>query len=152
MLGISKHTVDQRLRHATQQMQAASRFEAARRFCALEAAHSQDAVSADVCDPVIYNPPHIPLPTAAAKEATSNGERGPLNDTEGSRLQDAQAPFHFGDVSRIEALFSTSVSTREVPPSSLSLRTKSLLVAAIAAVSLLAFAAAVAALEVLSRI
>jgi Bacterial regulatory proteins, luxR family len=152
MLGISKHTVDQRLRHATQQMQAASRFEAARRFCALEAAQSQDAAPNSVYDPIVYNPPHIPLPTPVAKEAASNSEQGPLNDTEGSRLQDAQAPFYFGDASRIEALFSTSVSKREVPPSPLSLGSKSLLVAAIAAISLLAFAAAVAALEVLSRI
>ncbi len=152
MLGISKHTVDQRLRHATQQMQAASRFEAARRFCALEAAQSQDAAPNSVYDPIVYNPPHIPLPTPVAKEAASNSEQGPLNDTEGSRLQDAQAPFYFGDASKIEALFSTSVSKREVPPSPLSLGSKSLLVAAIAAISLLAFAAAVAALEVLSRI
>ena len=152
MLGISKHTVDQRLRHATRQMGATSRFEAARRFCEHDAAQTQPVSHTDLCDPILYDAPYIPVSLGSASDGERDGERDQLSSTEGSRLQDAQAPYVFGDASRLEALFHRPVLTREASPTPLSLRAKSLLVVGIAAISLLAFAAAVAALEVLSRI
>lgn len=150
ILGISKHTVDQRLRHATRQMGATSRFEAARRFCDFDA--SDPISSADLYDPVLYHAAYIPLNSDAPKNSEPVIDKDPLSGTVASRLQDAQMPYVFGDASKIEALFSVPVLTGEASPSPLSLRTKSLLVVGIAAISLLAFGAAVAALEVLSRI
>lgn len=150
ILGISKHTVDQRLRHATQLLGATSRFEAARRFCDAETAPAIPLP--DLCDPVLYDAAYIPVNADDARDGVSGRQKDQLPGVAGPRLQDAQTPFLFGDASKIEALFSNPVSTGKVSPSPLSLRAKSVLVVGIAAISLLAFGAAVAALEVLSRI
>jgi hypothetical protein len=152
MLGISKHTVDQRLRHATQKMGATSRFEAARRFCDDDTEPARLPSKPDLCDPILYDAAYIPVKHHYASDEEPGSERDQLPGAAGSRLQDAQAPYTFGDTSKFEPLFSIPVSTGEAPPSSLSLSTKSLLVVGVAAISLLAFGAAVAALEVLSRI
>lgn len=146
-LGISKHTVDQRLRHATQQLGATSRYDAARRFVMLES-----ETSASLYDPIIYNAPYLPAGHTDASNGMPASERDPLSGTDASRLQDAQAPYAFGDASQLDALFSQTVSSGGAESRQLSASIKSLLAAAIAAVSLLAFGAAVAALEVLSRI
>lgn len=146
-LGISKHTVDQRLRHATQQLGATSRYDAARRFADLDG-----LTPSEPCDPILYNPPYLSVSATDASSWASAGERDPLSGTDASKLEDAQAPYEFGDVSKIEALFSQSVSSGETQERTLSLPVKSVLAIAVAAISLLAFGAAVAALEVLSRI
>jgi DNA-binding CsgD family transcriptional regulator len=150
ILGISKHTVDQRLRHATQLMGATSRFEAARRFCDADTAPARPLP--DLCDPVLYDAAYIPVDANEARDGGPCRQSDQLPGAAGPRLQDAQTPFLFGDVSKIEALFSVPVSTGKASPSPLSLRAKSVLVVGIAAISLLAFGAAVAGLEVLSRI
>lgn len=147
-LGISKHTVDQRLRHATLQLGATSRYDAARRFVELE----RILPSTEQCDQVLYNPPYLSENTVDVRDWASSGERDQLTGTEASKLEDAQAPYNFGDASKIEALFSHTVSSGESLHQPLSLPMKSLLAVAIAAISLVAFGAAVAALEVLSRI
>ena len=147
-LGISKHTVDQRLRHATLQLGATSRYDAARRFIELEGV----LPSPEQCDPILYNSPYLPASFADANDWASGGERDQLSGTEASKLEDAQAPYNFGDASKIGALFSHSVSSGEAHRPPLSLSMKSLLAIAFAAISLVAFGAAVAALEVLSRI
>lgn len=152
ILGISKHTVDQRLRYATQQMSATSRFEAARRFCEHDIAPAQPRPEPDLCDPILYDAAYIPVNAIDARDGRPGSERDQLPGTAGSGLHDAQTPYTFGDASTLERLFSNPASTGEAPPSPLSLRAKSLLVVGIAAISLLAFGAAVAALEVLSRI
>ncbi len=148
MLGISKHTVDQRLRHATLQMGASNRFEAARKFCDQDQAQSL----LGQYDPILYDAPYIPVNGPGATTAKPGRDQDQLTGTGGQPLQDAQMPYSIGDLSSIETLLLKSVSTGEVLPTTLSLRMKSLLVIGIAAVSLLAFGAAVAALEVLSRI
>ena len=152
MLGISKHTVDQRLRYATQQMGATSRFEAARRFCEHDTEPAQPRPEPGLCDPILYDAAYIPVNASDARDGKPCSEGDHLLGTASSRLQDAQMPYTFGDASTLERLFSNPASTGEVPPLQLSLRAKSLLVVGIAAISLLAFGAAVAALEVLSRI
>lgn len=149
LLGISKHTVDQRLRFATRQMGAISRFEAARRFC--DDDDEQIGHRSGLYDPVLYDAAYIPVNADDARDGEPGREKDQLPGTAGSRLQDAQTPYIFGDASNIEALFSVPVSTGRAPSSPLSLRVKSVLVVGIAALSLLAFGAAVAALEVLSR-
>ena len=149
-LRISRHTVDQRLRYATRQMGATSRFEAARRFNDYEAARSEPAPA--ICEPVVYQPAYIPLKPDERKSERPVSDEDLLAGTARSGLHDAQPTYSFGDMSKIEALLSTPVSTGEALRLPLGLRTKSLLVVGIAAISLLAFGAAVAALEVLSRI
>lgn len=150
LLGISKHTVDQRLRFATRQMGAASRFEAARRFCDDDT--GQIAKPSDLYDPVLYDTAYVPDDADGARNDGPGREKDLLPGTAGSRLQDAPSPYILGDASKIEALFSLPVSTGKAPSSPLGLRVKSVIVVGIAAISLLAFGAAVAALEVLSRI
>lgn len=149
MLGISKHTVDQRLRYATQQMGATSRFEAARRFCDNDSDRVEPQI--DICDPVLYDAAYLPVNASTSNEEGPDCHKDQLPGKATSRLQDVQTPFVFGDTSKIEALFSVPVLSGEASSSPLSLRLKSVLVVGIAALSLLAFGAAVAALEVLSR-
>jgi DNA-binding CsgD family transcriptional regulator len=148
MLGISKHTVDQRLRHATQQLGASSRFDAARRFTELE---GRDA-TASVCDQMIYNAADMFPPPIDGTYGSSGSEQDQLSDRNVSKLQDASSAFSLGDLASLEALLNPVVSIGKESPPSLGLRARTLLVVGIAAVSLLAFGAAVAALEVLSRI
>jgi DNA-binding CsgD family transcriptional regulator len=148
MLGISKHTVDQRLRHATQQLGASSRFDAARRFAELEGRDPPISM----CDQMIYNAADMSLPSFGSSYGSSDSEQDPLPDRNVSRLQDAPSAFSLGDHSSLEALLNPMVSVGKESPPSLGVRVKTLLVVGIAAVSLLAFGAAVAALEVLSRI
>jgi DNA-binding CsgD family transcriptional regulator len=150
VLGISKHTVDQRLRFATRQMGATSRFEAARRFC--DQGAEQIAQRTELCDPVLYDAAYIPVNPDDARDEEPGRQTDQLPGKAVPRLQDAQTPYVFGDASKIEALFSVPVSTGKAPSSPLSLRAKSVIVVGTAAISLLAFGAAVAALEVLSRI
>lgn len=148
MLGISKHTVDQRLRHATQQLGASSRFDAARRFTELEGG----VVSKNICDQVVYDAADMSLRLIDGSYGLSGSETDQLSDRNVSRLQDAPSAFSLGDRSSLEALLRPEVFAGKASPPSLGLRAKTLLVVGTAAVSLLAFGAAVAALEVLSRI
>jgi DNA-binding CsgD family transcriptional regulator len=150
ILGISKHTVDQRLRHATQLMGATSRFEAARRFCDADTAPAIPL--RDLCDAVLYDAAYIPVNADDARDGEPGRQQDQLPGSTGPGLQDAQAPYTFGEASKIEALLSVPVLIGKASPSPLSLRAKSVIVVGIAALSLLAFGAAVAALEVLSRI
>ncbi|MVZ98112.1 LuxR family transcriptional regulator [Sphingorhabdus sp. IMCC26285] len=152
MLGISKHTVDQRLRTATQRMGASSRHEAARRFCDMDVLQTRPTQTPDLCDPVLYDAAYIPVSGMSSRDGEPDSEKDPLYGTAKSKLQDAQAPYSFADASKIETLFSNPVLFGEEPRSWLSLRAKALLVVGIAAISLLAFGAAIAALEALSRI
>jgi DNA-binding CsgD family transcriptional regulator len=147
-LGISKHTVDQRLRHATQRLGASSRFDAARRFVELEGRDT----AMSVCDQMIYNAADMSPSPINGSYGSSDSERDLLPDRNVSRLQDAPPAFSLGDHSSLEALLNPMVSVGKESPPSLGIRVKTLLVVGIAAVSLLAFGAAVAALEVLSRI
>ncbi|MBL0924757.1 MAG: helix-turn-helix transcriptional regulator [Sphingomonadaceae bacterium] len=147
-LGISKHTVDQRLQHATQKLGAASRFDAARRFHEAEARLGQPIPY----DRMTYDAADMSFDTAGATQRVSGGEQDPLPDGNVSRLQDAPKAFSLGDPSTLEAFLIPSVSTGKASPPSLGPRAKVLLVVGVAAISLLAFGAAVAALEVLSRI
>jgi DNA-binding CsgD family transcriptional regulator len=148
MLGISKHTVDQRLRHATQQLGASSRFDAARRFVELE---GRDLPS-DMCDQMIYDAADISRLPANGSYGLSGNERDQLPDRSVSKLQDAPSAFSLGNPSSLEALLHPVVSVGKESSPTLGLRAKIVLVVGIAFVSLLAFGAAVAALEVLSRI
>lgn len=147
-LGISKHTVDQRLQHATQKLGAASRFDAARRFHEAETKLGNPIPY----DRMIYDAADISFETADGRQRVSGGERDQSQDANVSRLQDAPMAFSLGEPSSLEALLNPSVSTGKVSPPSLGPRAKFLLVISVAAISLLAFGAAVAALEVLSRI
>jgi DNA-binding CsgD family transcriptional regulator len=144
-LGISHHTVDQRLRFATKALGAATRFEAARML------HEAEPLAAQTPEHFVYQPPHV--------------EPNPVHDTEGP--SDAERDRAFGPSDR--ALQDAGNLTWPIPQSSaawafdaipqtggfrqpIRWQVKGLLAVAIALLSLIAFGAAIAGLEVLSRL
>mgnify|MGYP003387776247 CR=1 FL=1 len=147
-LGISRHTVDQRIRLATQRLGASSRFEAARMLADFEAGNG----GASTPHPFTYQPPYISKSSAADSAMVSAGERDGQADGRTSTLNDAQAPFVFQQMLDEVQPFSPPVPFMGGSKSGLSLPAKAIWTAGIAIASLFAFVAAIAGLEVLSRI
>ncbi len=147
-LGISSHTVDQRLRIATRHLQATDRFEAARILAGAEYGDSPPMPY----QPLIYQSPHLSSSDPLGKSQLSSDYRDGHFDTQSSMLNDALTPFTVGHASGTETLFSHPVSFGEATLTGLSLPAKIAWVVGISTVSLMAFGAAIAGLEVLSRI
>jgi DNA-binding CsgD family transcriptional regulator len=147
-LGISSHTVDQRLRLATRLLEASDRFEAARILATAE--HGSDLSAA--YQPLIYQPSHLSPPDQLCNKTLSDDNRDDRSDAQNLVLNDALAPFKVSKASGTETLFTNPVSFGEAIEKQLSLPAKFAWVVGISAVSLLAFGAAIAGLEVLSRL
>jgi hypothetical protein len=147
-LGISRHTVDQRIRLATQRLGASSRFEAARILADFEAG----AGGASTPHPFTYQPPYVSKSSAADTAIGSAGERDGQADGRMSSLNDAQAPFVFQHMLDEAQTFANPVPFMGGSKRGLSLPVKALWAAGITTFSLFAFVAAIAGLEILSRI
>lgn len=147
-LGISRHTVDQRIRLATQRLGASSRFEAARILADFEAGSG----GASTPHPFTYQPPYVSKSSAADSAMASAGERDGQADGRMSTLNDAQAPYVFQHMLDEAQPFFNPVPFMGGSKPCLSLPAKALWAAGITTVSLFAFVAAIAGLEILSRI
>lgn len=147
-LGISRHTVDQRIRLATQRLGASSRFEAARMLADFEAGPD----GASTPHPFTYQPPYISKSPADDSSVGSAGVRDGRADKVGHTFNDAQSPFLFGNTAFESRSTIEPVSFKEVSEAGLSLPVKALWAVGIATASLFAFVAAIAGLEILSRI
>jgi DNA-binding CsgD family transcriptional regulator len=147
-LGISRHTVDQRLRHAVQRLGASTRFEAARMLADYEAETRPNSTP----HPFVYKPPYISKARAADRDRLSAGEKDGRADGAEAKLNDAQTPYVFNRILDEAQPSSYPVSFMGVSKPGLSLPVKAIWAAGIATASLFAFAAAIAGLEVLSRI
>lgn len=147
-LGISRHTVDQRLRHATQRLGASTRFEAARML----ADHEAETRPNTTPHPFVYKPPYISKALAPDMNSASAGVRDGRADGTTAKLNDVQTPYVFSH--RLDAAPPSlpPVSLMGVSRPELSLAVKAIWAAGIATASLFAFVAAIAGLEVLSRI
>ena len=147
-LSISNHTVDQRLRLAVRHLQANDRFDAARIFAATE---EQQSVQSPY-QSLIYQSPHLSLVEKLSSHQSSGGIRDSHADTQTVRLHDAPTPFLVGNIAASQSLFPSLVSFGEVTHTGFSLPVKIAWIIGISTVSLLAFGAAIAGLEVLSRL
>lgn len=147
-LGISRHTVDQRIRLATQRLGATTRFEAARMLADFEAGPD----GASTPHPFTYQPPYVSKSPAGDSAVASAGVRDGRADKAGRTLNDAQSPFMFGETAFDSRPTFEPVSFLGVSETGLSLPVKALWAAGIATASLFAFVAAIAGLEILSRI
>ena len=147
-LNISNHTVDQRLRLAVRHLQANDRFDAARILAATE---EQQPVQAPY-QSLIYQPPHLSSAYDQASVVGSGDERDSHHDKPSTALNDALTPFVVGTASGSDTLFPHPVSIGEALPATYSIFAKCAWTIGIATASLLAFSAAIAGLEVLSRI
>jgi hypothetical protein len=145
--GISKHTVDQRLRLATTHIGAGSKFGAARCFYAVEAEGRNQQLA--FRDPLLFRANYVDANDAKIDEQDCN--KGELAAKADLKLQDIQSPYRFGDETKLEALLSVSVSQDMSPTPPIGLRTGLFVGAGLSIILLLAFGAAVAGLAVLSR-
>lgn len=144
-LGISPFAVDQRLRIAVRNLSADNRFDAARLLAATEAG------GFEVCEPLIYQTPHVHALDDAGIKGWSGAHRDQGFDTQRNVLREAGVltwppsqpvdPWGFSLISEPRGL--------QAP---LNWQMKVVLAIAIAMLSLFAFGAAIAGLEVLSRI
>ncbi len=148
MLGISRHTVDQRLQFSKERLGATSRFEAARIFARYEA----NTCETSIPDQMIYKPLHM---ETRHQDSTLIVPAGAGDDHAGAVTSSASDKYaSYGDpllLGTSESLF-PSVSKGGRHAKRLTVVGKLFWVLAIAAVSLLMFSAAVAALEMLSRL
>jgi DNA-binding CsgD family transcriptional regulator len=146
-LGISQYAVDQRLRTATRQLKAPSRFAAARIL--REHEHPESANAA--YHSMVYQTPHLRAHAQPDIGAGSDANRDQRPD-HSPLLHDAQALFGVSDIT-VDGHWSPHlVSIGSESRVDLSLQAKLVWTLTITAISLLAFGAAVAGLEVLSRI
>jgi DNA-binding CsgD family transcriptional regulator len=144
-LGISPYAVDQRLRIATRNLGVDSRFEAAR----LLTANEQTAPA--ISEPFIYQPPHVLAPQQTDTEEASSALRDRGLDAPGGVLRDAGfATWPLSDSAATWDFRSISEPGGFQRPHST--QAKVMMAFAIAILSLIAFGAAVTALEVLSRL
>jgi DNA-binding CsgD family transcriptional regulator len=144
-LGITHHTVDQRLRTATNNLGVDSRFEAARLLAAFEK-HEQPMSEA-----YVYQPPHVPMTDENVSQEWSGTQRDLKSDAHVRHFQDAATPSWPPQTQSATWAFpSISEPGGFWKPRTLS--QKLVMAIVIMLLSLIAFGAGVTALEVLSRL
>jgi DNA-binding CsgD family transcriptional regulator len=146
-LGISQYAVDQRLRIAMRELEATSRFAAARILSSLEHTDKQN----QTYQSMIYATPHLQSNYQQANQDRSDTKRDQVSDSHSSMLHDAQASFSLRETTATDLWSPSLVSVGRESLGTLSVQAKLVWVLAITAASLFAFGAAVAGLEVLSR-
>jgi DNA-binding CsgD family transcriptional regulator len=144
-LGVSPYAVDQRLRIATRNLGVDSRFEAARLLAATE------QMDAAISEPLIYQPPHVLAPQQTGIEHASSAHRDQSLDAQAGVLRDAGVATWPPRESLATWDF-RSISEPGGFQRPYSIQVKAMIAFAIALLSLIAFGAAVTALEVLSRL
>lgn len=144
-LGITHYTVDQRLRTAAKNLGVDTRFEAARLLA------SSENCGQSISEPFIYQPPHVPSTREADSQNVPSAERDRELGTQVKMLHDTAgaiwpqksngATWEFDLVSEPGGFWKPR-----------SLLQKLLMALIVMLTSLIAFGAAVTALEVLSRL
>jgi len=102
-LGISHHTVDQRIRSIIEKMGVETRAEAARAY--IEARDNKDLDRESICGTLAYQTPDLDVPAYMADQQPSPGEWSPAGDRQEQQLQEPQA-FYFGGDSHVQSRLS----------------------------------------------
>ena len=91
LLMISSHTVDQRLKRATNILEVDSRFEAARMFTSYE---RENGLEPQIYESLVYQSSGLPLYPEAAQMVGPSSEQDPMGGSkEGSTLHESQASY-----------------------------------------------------------
>jgi DNA-binding CsgD family transcriptional regulator len=143
-LGISPYAVDQRVRFAVKSLNAQDRFEAARVF-------TSNDPSRETYEPLAYHPSHVEQSLHPDTQNASGAFRDHAFDTHESTLRDAGAAvWPTGPAASLWDTQQVFESRGFQAP--LSWKAKAALAVGVAMFSLVAFAAGISGLEVLSRL
>lgn len=94
-LGISHHTVDQRIRSVIEKMGVETRADAARAF--IYARDYKDLSDPKICESLAYQIPDIDIPSFLADQQLSPGEWNPAGGRQEQQLKETQAAYFVGD-------------------------------------------------------
>ncbi len=109
-LGISHHTVDQRIRSVIDKLGVETRADAARAF--IDARDNKDLSDHNLCESLAYQIPDIDIPSFLADQQLSPGEWSPAGGRQEQQLKETQA-FYFAGDSQVQNLLSwASVLTK----------------------------------------
>ncbi len=147
-LGISNHTVDQRIKRIQAILNVQSRAEAARVFVA---AKSLDDAS-DVWGDLVYQSSELSEQPFASITASSSGEWNPADDGGSSELREAQAHYFAGDYSKLERPSWVSVLIEASKSNELTPTARTVVIVLIMLTSLLTLSALIGLAEGISRI
>ncbi len=148
-LGISHHTVDQRIKRIQFLLGVATRSEAARVFVA--STKGADGLN-DIWGDLVHQSPELSAQVFSAKEALSPVEWNPASDGGGSDVRETQAQYFAGDFrqsgksSWYSVLFEASRSNELTPT------VRTAIIALIMFISLLGLSALIGLAEGISRI
>ncbi len=150
LLMISPHTVDQRLKRATNILAVDSRFEAARMFASYERDHG---LAPRVYESLVYQSSDLPNYPEEAQLILPHGEQDPLGGSkESSTLHEAQSSYFGMFESQTKPRMLSSILSQSGYENDLSTTWRLLAVLVIMLAGVFGFAILVSAAEGLSRI
>ncbi|TSB01597.1 helix-turn-helix transcriptional regulator [Sphingorhabdus contaminans] len=149
-LGISHHTVDQRLRTIIEKLGVESRADAARAYVAFLGRNPLDEKL--IYEDTAYQFPHLVDGAILSEQEPSAGEWNPAADGTGQRLQEVQAHYFAGDVSAPPARSVFSVLLEADRKNRLTVWGRALCILATMFLTLLVMGALVGLAEGLSRL
>lgn len=109
-LGISHHTVDQRIRSVIDKLGVETRADAARAF--IEARDYKHLAHDGICGTLAYQAPDLDIPSYFADQKLSSGEWNPADDRQEQQLKETQALYFAGDSKAQSQLSWASVLTK----------------------------------------
>lgn len=149
-LGISHHTVDQRIRSVIEKMGVETRADAARAF--IEARDNKDLAHDGICGTLAYQMPELDIPLFLADQKLSSGEWNPADDRQDQQLKETQALYFAGDSKVQNRLSWASVLTKADRQNDLTALGRTICIMLIMLLTLLVVGALVGLAEGLSRL
>ncbi len=147
-LGISPHTVDQRLKKVQNILGVNSRFEAARIFRENYLSKS----NAEEYQSLVYQSPALSEPPDTPQERASLGEQNPASESGEFSAHEAQAPYLAGpEMPAEKKLLPLSVLWENRSRNNLTFSQRAIAIATLVVISVSTFAVLVVAAEYLSR-
>ncbi|MEP7350252.1 MAG: helix-turn-helix transcriptional regulator [Sphingorhabdus sp.] len=148
-LGISHHTVDQRIKRIQSILGVSTRAEAARMFVAMTPGSNPVT---DIWGDLVYQSPELSGQDFSSIPTSSSVERNPTGDVGNSELREAQAQYFAGDFDRFGRPAWFSVLFEASRKNELTLTARTIVIALIMLTSLLALGALISLAEGISRI
>jgi DNA-binding CsgD family transcriptional regulator len=152
VLGISPHTVDQRLKRATAQLEVTSRFDAARAYMQNAPSTESDQAAAPLCDDLVYQHSGLFDPCDSTMIAPSPDTLNRSGDGASDELHDYQERYFANALQRDTRSSIWSVLVEEGRENQLSAQARIVVMILIAACAVFGFAALISVAEGLSRL
>jgi DNA-binding CsgD family transcriptional regulator len=152
VLGISPHTVDQRLKRATAQLEVTSRFDAARAYMQNAPSTEINEAGSPLCDDLVYQHSGLFDPGDSAMLASSPDTLNRSGDGASDELHDYQERYFANALQRDTRSSIWSVLVEEGRENQLSTQARIVVMILIAACAVFGFAALISVAEGLSRL